>query len=175
MRVAELKSDAFKPFAGIALTKRYFGAVKSMDSGKGRSREKGVRAILDLWSKDGELRITGPEPIGDRRFASPAALREFYSNRTKGIDKVIDLNLSTVNVANAKSGDHVTVSGTRYVVNKDGEGMQVPFTHNFELEDGAIKRLHINIGKPTESAVAPLGTLRVQDMGRLAAMAWMVA
>lgn len=87
----------------------------------------------------------------------------------------IALNLSSIEVANAKTADHVVASGLRYVVTHGEEGLQVPFTHNFFLRDGRIADLKIHVGAPAKSDIAPMGLLKVEDLGRLAAMAWMVA
>jgi hypothetical protein len=175
MKISELKRRTLEPFNSLGLAKRYFSAVKAMDSTVQRVHQKGVQSVLKLWAKNGELTITGPEPIGERNYRDLKELREFYGNRGKGVDKYISVNISRVGVATAKSAEHITVSGMRYVVNNDGEGLQVPFTHNFHLADGLIQRLHINVGRPASSEVAPVGTLQVEDMGRLAAVAWMVA
>lgn len=175
MKLSDVKRQALEPFDSLSLTSRYFAAVKSMDAGVAKSRKAGVSSVMKLWGEDGALRITGPEPIGDRSYATPEEILGFYKNRGHGIDKLISANVSQVRVANAKSAEHVTISGTRYVVNTRGEGLQVPFTHNFEIRDGLIRSLHINIGKPNASEVAPQGALNIEDMGRLAAMAWMVA
>ena len=66
-------------------------------------------------------------------------------------------------------------SGRRYVISENGEGMEVPFTHAFEMDGRRIKTLRIRVGDPQKSEIAPSGSLEIEDMGRLAAMAWMVA
>lgn len=175
MKVNDLKRRALKPFDSLQLAKRYFAAVKSMDAAAPATRKSGIAAVMRLWSPQGTLRITGPDPIGEQSFSDPAAIRRFYAERGKGVHDVLDVNVSTVGVANAKSPERLTISGTRYVVNTKGEGMEVPFTHNFDIEGSRIRSLHINIGQARASEVAPIGSLGVEDMGRLAAMAWMVA
>lgn len=175
MDLADVKRQAMGPFDSLSLTNRYFEAVKAMDGKAERTRKGGVSSVMKLWAEDGKLRITGPDPIGDREYGTPDEIRGFYERRGKGIDKFLSANVSRVNVANAKSAEHITISGTRYVVNTRGEGLQVPFTHNFDVRDGHIVGLHINIGKPAATEVAALGALKIEDMGKLAAVAWMVA
>jgi hypothetical protein len=174
MDVKELSRGSLGPFDNLAVIRRYFSAVKSMDAKALKGTKFDVGTILDLWHRDGQLRIRG-EAIGERKFNGHKEMRGFYANRTHGADGAFSANLSRVNIANAKNHEHVTVSGVRYVVNKQGEGLQAPFTHNFDLKDGKIVGLEIHVGKAEKSEVAPLGTLKVEDLGRLSAMAWMVA
>lgn len=175
MDMNSLRKSSLEPFDNAGLIRRYFAAVKGMDAKAVAGKSFDVDAILALWNESGTLAIHGPEPLGERTFKGTAQLGKFYANRARGVDGAFKVNLSKVNVANAKAGDQVLVSGTRYVVNKTGEGMQVPFAHKFTLSDGKIEALEITVGKAGPTDIAPIGTLGVKDLGRLAAMAWMVA
>jgi hypothetical protein len=119
--------------------------------------------------------LQGPDPIGEHRFKGPKELKAFYANRARGVSGALKVNLSQVNTASGKSSEQVLVAGSRYVVNGAGEGMQVPFAHKFRMDGGKIKGLEITVGKAGPTDIAPLGALGVKDLGRLAAMAWMVA
>lgn len=175
MSIQSLRKGSLEPFDNLALIKRYFAAVKSMDQKAVAGTPFQVDAILALWNSDGELFIHGPAPLGEQRFKGTKELRRFYANRARGVDGEFKVNLSRVNVANAKSGEQVRVSGARHVVTKDGEGLQVPFAHDFRMSGGRIDALEITVGKAGPTEAAPLGALNVQDLGRLSAMAWMVA
>lgn len=131
--------------------------------------------IMGLWHEDGRLTIGGKPLGGEHNYSGAREISTFYERRAKGVNGEIAVNISGIDVANAKSADHVTASGLRYVVNRNDEGLQVPFTHNFTLRNGRISELKIHVGVPARSQIAPLGRLQVEDMGRLAAMAWMVA
>lgn len=175
MSVNSLRKSSLDPFKRLSLIKRYFTEVKSMDQKAVAGKPYEVDAILKLWNEGGELFIHGPEPIGERRFKGTKKLAEFYTNRAKGARGTFQVNLSKVNVANAKGDEQVLVSGARYVVNKNKEGMQVPFAHSFRMASGKIDALEITVGKAAPTDIAPIGTLSVKDLGRLSAMAWMVA
>lgn len=170
-----IKRGSLKPFEEIALLNRYFRSVKKMDAAASRGKSAGVEDILGLWADDGTLELSGAEPIGQRVFRGREELRAFYEGRSRGVEKVLQFNVSSVNVASARSAGRLVASGVRHVVSATGEGMEVPFTHNFELQGGRIHSLKIHIGAPRAGEVAPLGLLQVEDMGRLAAVAWMVA
>ena len=175
MTIESLRKSSLDPFNNLGLIKRYFAAVKSMDQKAVAGKTFEVDAILKLWNENGELFIHGPEPIGERRFKGLKELGLFYANRARGAEGAFQVNLSKVNVANAKNGEQVLVSGSRYVVNKRQEGAQIPFAHNFKLTSGKIDSLEITVGKAAQTEIAPLGSLSVTDLGRLSAMAWMVA
>lgn len=175
MSIEALRKNSLEPFNNLGLIKRYFSAVKTMDQKAVAGKTFEVDAILKLWNERGELYIHGPAPLGERRFKGARELRKFYADRARGAAGAFRVNLSHVNVANAKNSEQVLVSGTRYVVNKQKEGMQVPFAHNFKLSAGKIDALEITVGKAGPTDIAPIGTLTVQDLGRLSAMAWMVA
>ena len=171
----QLESKSLEPFDNLGIVKKYFSAVKAMDKATQAQRKFDTGKIMSLWQADGKLTIGG-KPIGeDKSYAGQSQIESFYQHRAKGVHEKIAVNLSTIDVANAKSSGHIVASGQRYVVNHKNEGMQVPFTHNFTLNQGKIAELKIHIGSPATSEIAPLGTLAVEDMGRLAAMAWMVA
>ncbi len=176
MKLSQLKVRSLGPLDTMALIRRYFANVKAMDRKAVSGEKMSVDAIMKLWDSAGELKLTGPEPIGERLYKGADELAKFYDARARGMDAALSTNVSRVNLANAKSADRITVSGIRYVVNAKGEGTEAPFTHNFVLgPKGHIQSLHIHIGPAAKTSVAPAGTLRIQDMGRLAAMAWMVA
>jgi ketosteroid isomerase-like protein len=175
MDISSLRKASLEPFDNIALIRRYFAAVKAMDQNALKGSPVEPKAIMALWDKGGELAIHGPDPIGERRFKGTRELQGFYARRARGVDGELKINLSKVNTAQSKSGEQVTVSGSRYVVARSGEGMQVPFAHKFTIADGRITALEISVGKAAETEIAPLGTLGVTDLGRLSAMAWMVA
>jgi ketosteroid isomerase-like protein len=164
-----------EPFDNLGIAKKYFAAVKTMDRAATRGRDFGTDKILALWSADGKLTIGGKQFGEDRSYTGLKEIDGFYRHRARGVDGAFALNHSTVDVANAKSADHVTASGQRYVVTANDEGLQVPFTHNFTMRDGKITELRIHVGVPGKTSIAPLGALQVEDMGRLSAMAWMVA
>lgn len=175
MNAREISRRSLQPFNNLDVIKRYFAAVKAMDSAAVADRPFDTDKIMSLWHEDGSLTIGG-KPIGkDHRYSGARELSGFYRRRAKGVNGEIAVNISGIDVANAKSADHVTASGQRYVVNRRKEGLQVPFTHNFTLRDGRISELRIHVGAPSRSQIAPVGGLQIEDMGRLAAMAWMVA
>lgn len=175
MNAREIARKSLQPFDNLGVIKNYFAAVKAMDSAAVADRPFDTKRIMGLWHEDGTLTIGG-KPLGkDHRYAGARELSGFYRRRAKGVNGEIAVNISGIDVANAKSAEHVTASGQRYVVNRKEEGLQVPFTHNFTLRDGRIADLKIHVGVPTRSEIAPVGGLEVEDMGRLAAMAWMVA
>lgn len=175
MGISSLRKASLEPFDNIALIRRYFAAVKAMDQNALKGTPAEPKAIMSLWDEGGELAIRGPDPIGERRFKGASELADFYTRRARGVDGELSVNLSKVNTAQSKSGEQVAVSGSRYVVAKSGEGMQVPFGHKFTIANGRITALEISVGKATATEIAPLGTLNVTDLGRLSAMAWMVA
>jgi hypothetical protein len=175
MDIKSIRKGSLDPFNNVALIKRYFSGVKSMDASAVGGKTFSVEAIMKLWADDGELVLRGPEPIGEKRFKGPKELKAFYANRARGVKGALKVNLSSINTTSAKSSEQVLVAGARYVVNAAGEGMQVPFAHKFRMDGGKIKDLEITVGKAGPSEIAPLGTLGVKDLGRLAAMAWMVA
>ena len=175
MNIQSIRQSSLEPFDNLALIRRYFAAVKTMDRSAVAGKSFDVDAILSLWGPGGTLVVRGPEPIGERTFKGLKELRKFYVNRARGVDGAFAENLSQIGVANAKASDQVLASGKRYVVTKNGEGMQVPFAHKFTLSGGKVAALEISVGKAEPTEIAPLGNLEVQDMGRLAAMAWMVA
>lgn len=175
MNAREISRRSLQPFNNLDVIKKYFAAVKKMDSSAVADRSFDTDRIMSLWHEDGTLTIGG-KPLGEeRRYSGTRELSGFYRRRAKGVNGEIAINVSGIDVANAKSADHVTASGLRYVVNRRKEGLQVPFTHNFTLRDGRIADLRIHVGTPARSEIAPVGALQIEDMGRLAAMAWMVA
>lgn len=175
MNAREISRRSLQPFNNLDVIKKYFAAVKAMDRAAVADRPFDTKRIMALWHENGTLTIGG-KPLGeDHRYCGARELSRFYQRRARGVNGEIAVNISGIDVANAKTADHVTASGQRYVVNRREEGLQVPFTHNFTLRDGRIADLRIHVGAPTRSDIAPVGALQVEDMGRLAAMAWMVA
>jgi ketosteroid isomerase-like protein len=175
MKYNDLARSNLVPFDNLAIIKKYFAAVKAMDKAAVSQKAFDTDRIMALWHGDGRLTIGG-KPIGDdKSYRGSREIAGFYKQRARGVPTEIAVNASAVDVANAKSADHVVASGVRYVVTHDDEGLQVPFTHNFTMRDGRIAELRIHVGAPAKSEVAPLGNLKVEDMGRLSAMAWMVA
>lgn len=171
----ELARRSLVPFDNLGVVKKYFASVKAMDKAVTAQKAFDTDKIMSLWHPDGKLTIGG-KPIGeDKTYSGAEEIASFYKRRAEGVDGQIAVNLSTIEVANAKSADHIVASGQRYVVTHDDEGLQVPFTHNFTLRDGRIEELNIHVGAPAKSGIAPLGGLMIEDMGRLSAMAWMVA
>jgi ketosteroid isomerase-like protein len=175
MEISSLRKSSLEPFDNLALIRRYFAAVKAMDQNALKGTPVEPKTIMALWDKGGQLAIHGPDPIGEKQFRGTKELSGFYSRRARGVDGELKVNLSRVNTAQSKSGEQVTVSGSRYVVAKSGEGMQVPFAHKFTIADGKITHLEISVGKAGPTEIAPIGALDVADLGRLSAMAWMVA
>jgi hypothetical protein len=175
MDIKSIRKESLNPFNNVALIKRYFSSVKLMDTSAVAGKKFSVDPIMKLWADDGELVLQGPDPIGEHRFKGPKELKAFYANRARGVSGALKVNLSQVNTASGKSSEQVLVAGSRYVVNGAGEGMQVPFAHKFRMDGGKIKGLEITVGKAGPTDIAPLGALGVKDLGRLAAMAWMVA
>lgn len=171
----EIHRKSLQPFNNLEIVKKYFASVKMMDKAAVSSKEFDTSQIMTLWHEDGNLTISG-KPLGkDSFFAGAKEISLFYERRAKGVDGELSTNVSSIEVANAKSAEHVVASGVRYVVTHKEEGLQVPFTHNFTLREGRITDLKIHVGTPAKSEIAPLGALQVEDLGRLSAMAWMVA
>ena len=175
MKVRDLSRRSLGPLDNLSVIRRYFAAVKSMDGSAVRGRKFNTERIMKLWNPKGQLKIRGKETVGEHSFSGAREISSFYVNRARGVDGQFKTNLSKIDVANAKNGEHVVVSGIRYIVTRQGEGLQAPFTHNFKLEDGKITALDIHVGKPGESKLAPIGELQIEDLGKLSAMAWMVA
>lgn len=171
----EIARKSLQPFDNLAVVKKYFAAVKTMDQAATSNKTFDTDRIMALWHDDGNLTISGKPLGGEHSFSGARELSKFYKQRAKGVDGEIAVNVSSIEVANAKSSDHIVASGLRYVVTHNEEGLQVPFTHNFTLRDGRITELKIHVGTPAKSEIAPVGALRVEDLGRLSAMAWMVA
>ena len=171
----EIARKGLQPFSNLDVVKRYFASVKAMDRAAVANRGFETDRIMALWHEDGKLTIGGKPIDGEHYFSGSKEISNFYERRAKGVDGEIAVNVSSIEVANAKSADHVVASGLRYVVTHKEEGLQVPFTHNFTLRDGRIAELKIHVGTPARSDIAPLGALQVEDLGRLSAMAWMVA
>jgi len=171
----EILRNSLEPFDNLNVVKKYFAAVKVMDRAAVANKSFDTDRIMALWHDDGKLTIGGEPLGGEHSFSGANDISAFYKRRVKGVGGEIAVNISSIRVANSKSVDHVVASGLRYVVTQKEEGLQVPFTHNFTLRDGRITELSIHIGTPAKSEIAPLGALRVEDLGRLSAMAWMVA
>lgn len=175
MNRKELARNSNKAFKNLEVIRKYFASVKTMDSSAVSKRAFNTGQIMALWHNDGKLTIGG-KPLGkEYSYSGRNEISSFYKRRARGVDGEFALNVSSIDVANAKSPEHVVASGLRYVVTHKDEGLQVPFTHNFTLRDGRITDLKIHVGTPAKSEIAPLGTLQVEDLGRLSAMAWMVA
>ncbi|WP_162937773.1 nuclear transport factor 2 family protein [Indioceanicola profundi] len=171
----EIVRKSLQPFNNIETIRKYFSAVKTMDRAAVANKKFDTGRIMALWHEDGKLTIGGKPLGGDHSYSGADEISGFYERRAKGVDGEIAVNVSSIEVANAKSADHVVASGLRYVVTHKEEGLQVPFTHNFTLRDGRIAELRIHVGTPAESKIAPLGALQIEDLGHLSAMAWMVA
>jgi hypothetical protein len=171
----EIARKSLQPFNNLGIVKRYFASVKTMDRAATSNKRFDTDRIMTLWHDDGKLTISGKPLGGEHSFSGANEISTFYERRAKGVDGEIAINVSSIEVANAKSAEHVVASGLRYVVTHKEEGLQVPFTHNFTLRDGRIIDLKIHVGTPAKSEIAPLGALQVEDLGRLSAMAWMVA
>lgn len=171
----EISRKSLQPFNNLDVVKKYFSSVKTMDRAATSKRSFDTDRIMSLWHDDGKLTISGKPLGGEHSFSGAEEISTFYERRAKGVDGEIAINVSSIEVANSKSADHVVASGLRYVVTHKEEGLQVPFTHNFILNDGRISELRIHVGPPAKSEIAPLGALQVEDLGRLSAMAWMVA
>ncbi|MBL9204265.1 MAG: nuclear transport factor 2 family protein [Opitutaceae bacterium] len=175
MNRRDVDRNSLLPFNSLDLVRKYFASVKAMDRGAVSNKSFDTGRIMSLWHEDGKLTIGGKPLGGEHTFAGSKEITAFYRKRAKGVDGEIAVNVSSIEVANAKSADHVVASGLRYVVTHKEEGLQVPFTHNFTLRDGRIADLRIHVGTPSKSEIAPQGALRIEDLGRLSAMAWMVA
>lgn len=175
MNRRDLTRDSLKPLNNLDIVRRYFASVKAMDRAAVTSKSFDTDRIMALWHDDGQLTIGGKPLGGEHSFAGAKEISSFYESRVKGVDGEIAYNVSSIEVANAKSADHVVASGLRFVVTHKEEGLQVPFTHNFIMRGGRIASLKIHVGAPSKSEIAPLGALQVEDLGRLSAMAWMVA
>lgn len=171
----EIARNSLEPFSNLDVIKKYFAAVKAMDRAAVASKDFDTSRIMSLWNSDGKLTIAGKPLEGEHAYSGKREIAAFYKKRAKGVPGEIAVNLSSIEVANAKSSDRVAASGLRYVVTHQEEGLQVPFTHNFTMRDGLISELRIHVGTPARSEIAPLGALKVEDLGRLSAMAWMVA
>lgn len=175
MNINDLSDRRLEPFDNLDLIKRYFALIGDMDQAAVAEEKFSVDDVMSLWQKNGVLTIRGKETVGEHEYEGADQIAEFYTRRARGVGGEFKVNLSSIDVANSKNRDHITVSGVRYMVTRDEAGVQAPFTHNFKLADGKIAALDIHVGKPGETELAPIGALRVEDMGRLSAMAWMVA
>lgn len=175
MKAADVARRSLKPFDNLGLVRKYFAAVKEMDRAAVADRPFNTGKIMALWHDDGHLTIGGKPLDGEHSYSGGREISSFYERRANGVNGEIRVNISGIDVANAKNAEHVTASGLRYVVTRGDEGLQVPFTHNFTIRDGRITDLKIHVGVPAKSEIAPVGRLQIEDMGRLAAMAWMVA
>ncbi len=175
MNINDLSSHRLEPFDNLDLIKRYFALIGDMDRAAVAEEKFGVDDIMSLWHEDGRLTIRGKETVGEHEYQGADQIAEFYQRRARGVGGEFKVNLSSIEVANSKNREHITASGVRYMVTRDETGVQAPFTHNFRLKDGQITSLDIHVGSPGETELAPVGALRVEDMGRLSAMAWMVA
>ncbi|SFL19027.1 hypothetical protein SAMN04488518_12036 [Pseudovibrio ascidiaceicola] len=175
MDIRELNKTSLTPLSNMSVIEKYFAAVKEMDAHAVKGEKFNTDTIMELWHSGGTLSIHGKESIGEKSYTKHDEIAGFYQNRARGVDGMLATNLSKVNVANAKNDEHIVVSGLRYIINKKGEGLQAPFTHNFRLQDGRISSLDIHVGTPGKTEVAPVGALSIDDLGSLSAMAWMVA
>lgn len=175
---AKMVKENFRTLDNLTTINQYFKLVARMDKANLRSKTPPIDNILKLWSKKGQLKISGPKPMGEHAFKGEKHLADFYENRSRGIPETFRRMI--LDMAGAKSvskGEHRAVAnGVRHLLTTEGEGLAVPFSHDFMFDDdGQITALSINIGKPGASPIAPQGALEIQDMGKLAALAWMVA
>ncbi|SFU16732.1 hypothetical protein SAMN05444141_11311 [Pseudovibrio denitrificans] len=175
MDIRDLSKASLTPLSNMCVIEKYFSAVKKMDALAVKGEKFDTDAIMELWHEDGQLSISGKDAIGEKQFAKQDEIAGFYKNRARGVEGLFSTNLSKVNVANSKNDEHIVVSGMRYIVDQKGQGLQAPFTHNFRLSDGRISSLDIHVGTPDKTEVAPIGSLTIEDLGSLSAMAWMVA
>lgn len=176
MSKTNLQTKPLEPLDNLAAVRRYFREIQRLDRAAMAGQPVDVGAIMRLWAADSQLVLTGPEAIGKHEFSCYKDLAGFYEGRANGVPKLLSTLFARVNVVNAKSGQHIVASGVRYAVNSRGEGIEAPFTHNFKFDArGRISSLHINIGQPGPTELAPQGRLSIQDMGELARAAWMVA
>lgn len=175
MDINDLSNRRLEPFDNLGLIKRYFAAIGEMDRAAVAEEGYDVGEVMSLWDPDGRLTIRGKDTVGEHEFNGAKEIAGFYEKRSRGFGGAFKVNLSAIDVANAKNREHITASGVRYMVTGEESGLQAPFTHNFKLKDGRIASLDIHVGSPGETELAPLGALRVEDLGRLSAMAWMVA
>lgn len=162
--------------------KHYFESVLLLDEGALKNHSKmvqqAVSGFMGVWSPKGKLTITGPEPIGMQDYQGEKAIHSFYARKGKGFEGLLGGTSmpKAVSNINITAANQAIVSGQRTVITPDGEGMVIAFTHNFRFEeDGKLRSLHIHVGDPEKSEMAPMGNLSIQDMGKLAAVAWMVA
>lgn len=160
----------------MTTVRRYFQEVERLDEAAMSRADIDPKAILKLWTADGEMVLAGPEPLGQRRMLGRKELEAFYRGRGHGVADVLSRLAKAVTQSISEPGDQVVVKGTRYAVSTRGEGVEAPFTHSFQLTpQGKISRLRIEVGGPRASDHAPQGALRIEDMGRLTAVAWAVA
>jgi hypothetical protein len=178
-RTSVLKvKDDFQTLDNLSKINRYFKLVAKMDKANIKSKMPPVKNIMEMWSKEGVLEITGDKKFGKHSFKGQKELSAFYEKRARGIPDTF--RRMVLNMAGAKSvarnEGRAVANGVRHLLTRDGQGLAVPFSHDFSFDDnGLITSLHINIGKPNESPIAPQGNLDIKDMGKLAAVAWMVA
>lgn len=166
----------------MSAVQKYFEAVLMLDDGALNSKSKAVKqaisGFMEIWSPEGKLTITGPEPIGLREYRGQAEIQSFYARKGEGFANLIggsQMPKAFTNIS-VTSNSQAIISGHRTVAAPDGEGMDIAFTHNFHFEDdGKIGSLHLHVGDPEKSAMVPMCNLSIQDMGKLAAVAWMVA
>jgi hypothetical protein len=111
----QILQKSLEPFDNVAVVKRYFSAVKAMDRSALAKRNFNTDRIMALWHDEGRLTISG-KPMGEHSFSGAGEISTFYERRAKGIGGEISVNISSIQVANAKNSEHVVASGQRYVV-----------------------------------------------------------
>lgn len=170
--------EDFQTLDNLTTINRYFKLVARMDKANLSSKTPPIEKILKLWNAKGQLRISGPSPMGEHAFTGNRSLAGFYEKRVQGIPETF--RRMVLNMEGAKSvrkcENRAVANGVRHLLTTEGEGLAVPFSHDFTFDDdGLISSLSIHIGKPASSPIAPKGSLGIKDMGKLAAVAWMVA
>ena len=168
-------------FANIETVRSYFQSVERLDGVALQSLTAEAKPSVDnfmaLWESDGgQLTISGPGPIGVKTYKGHEEIEGFYSKKAEGFGGLITASAKAVSGVNVPADNQAVVTGTRTVVTPEGEGMEISFTHSFHFnEDRKIRALHIHIGDPRNSPTVPAGKLKIEDMGKLASVAWMVA
>jgi hypothetical protein len=160
----------------VATVVSYFDQVLAMDQAAMNRLPYDVLGLVLLWAPDGQLTLEGTPDFGSHVYNGQAELTQFYTDRQNGQADTFSMDNKASPTPLATGPDDVQATGYRHLVNHSGEGFKISYTHNFHFRpDGKIQSLHVQVGPPEPTDLAPIGSLTMQDMGRLSVVAWMVA
>lgn len=169
--------DPARPLKNAALLGDYFAQIQVLDYEAVSGGVFDSTAMMELWDDAGTLTIKGPDPIGTKVFQGSAQIRAFYEDRAAGaISQELSDMVWNLESVKADGAGGAAVKGMRYLVDSQGQGFEVGFQHNFEINPaGKISALTLNVSDPGSTPLVPKGALTVVDMGKLTSVAWMVA